>query len=56
MSDRLPSGSSRLDSILGGGLPLNVITLLSGRPGTGKTILAQQYVFHNATADSPPCT
>jgi len=53
MSDRLSSGSSRLDSILGGGLPLNVITLLSGRPGTGKTILAQQYVFHNATSAQP---
>ena len=24
-----------------------------GGPGTGKTILAQQYVFHNATAERP---
>ena len=53
MSDRLPSGSPALDSILGGGLPLNVITLVSGRPGTGKTMLAQQYVFHNGTAAQP---
>lgn len=53
MTDRLASGSDRLDAILGGGLPLNGITLLIGRPGAGKTILAQQYLFDNATADRP---
>jgi circadian clock protein KaiC len=53
MTDRLSSGSDRLDAVLGGGLPLNSITLLVGRPGSGKTILAQQYLFHNATADRP---
>ncbi|TDE09487.1 ATPase domain-containing protein [Jiangella asiatica] len=53
MTDRLLSGSERLDAVLGGGLPLNGITLLIGRPGSGKTILAQQYLFHNATVDRP---
>lgn len=53
MTDRLLSGSERLDGVLGGGLPLNGITLLMGRPGSGKTILAQQYLFHNASADRP---
>jgi circadian clock protein KaiC len=53
MSDRLASGSARLDAILGGGLPLNGINLIMGRPGSGKTILAQQYLFHNATAERP---
>src|SRR4051794_37954943 len=53
MTDRLRSGSDRLDAVLGGGLPLNGITLLIGSPGTGKTILAQQYLFHNASADHP---
>jgi circadian clock protein KaiC len=53
MTDRLPSGSDRLDAVLGGGLPLNGITLLAGRPGSGKTILAQQYLFGNATVDRP---
>lgn len=53
MPDRLRSGSDRLDAVLGGGLPLHGINLLIGRPGTGKTILAQQYLFRNASADRP---
>lgn len=53
MTDRLPSGSDRLDTVLGGGLPRNGIVLIGGKPGAGKTILAQQYVFHNAHVDRP---
>jgi circadian clock protein KaiC len=40
-----------LDTALGGGLPPNGIVLIGGDPGSGKTILAQQYVFHNASTD-----
>ncbi len=43
MIDRLQSGSGRLDVILGGGLPGNAIHLIVGPPGSGKTILAEQY-------------
>ena len=50
---RLASGSRRLDSILDGGLPEHAITLLIGLPGSGKTILAQQYLFANATPERP---
>ncbi len=53
MSARLLSGHSRLDAVLGGGLPANAINMLIGLPGTGKTILAQQYVFANATPERP---
>jgi circadian clock protein KaiC len=53
MSDRLSSGSDRLDAVLGGGLPSNAINLVIGLPGSGKTILAQQYAFHNGTQDRP---
>jgi circadian clock protein KaiC len=53
MSVRLSSGEPRLDSVLGGGLPANAINMLVGLPGTGKTILAQQYVFENATLERP---
>jgi circadian clock protein KaiC len=51
--ERLPSGSERLDRILHGGLPANAINLVIGPPGTGKTIFADQYVFHNATEERP---
>jgi circadian clock protein KaiC len=49
--DRIKSGHERLDALLGGGLPANGINLIIGHPGTGKTILAEQYLFNNATAD-----
>lgn len=53
MSDRLSSGEPHLDAVLGGGLPANAINMVVGLPGTGKTILAQQYVFANATLERP---
>jgi circadian clock protein KaiC len=53
MTDRLLSGHGPLDEVLGGGLPANAISLLMGLPGTGKTIIAQQYVFQNARPERP---
>ena len=53
MDQRLLSGSGRLDAILGGGLPGNAIHLIAGAPGSGKTILAEQYAFANATVERP---
>jgi circadian clock protein KaiC len=53
MSDRLLSGHEPLDEVLGGGLPANAISLIAGMPGTGKTVIAQQYVFANARPDRP---
>ena len=50
---RLSAGSARIDEVLGGGLPTNAINLVIGAPGSGKTILSQQYVFHNATPERP---
>jgi circadian clock protein KaiC len=38
--ERLSTGNDRLDTVLGGGLVLNSITLLVGVPGRGKTLLA----------------
>jgi circadian clock protein KaiC len=53
MGDRLLSGHAPLDEILGGGLPPNAISLVMGRPGSGKTILAQQYAFRNGRPGRP---
>ena len=51
MIQRIPSGHARLDALLGGGIPVGGINLIIGHPGTGKTILAEQYLFHNAQPD-----
>ncbi len=53
MTERLRSSDPKLDSVLGGGLPANSITVVAGAPGSGKTILAHQYVFANATRERP---
>ncbi|MDQ7793882.1 MAG: ATPase domain-containing protein [bacterium] len=44
----MSTGLPALDKVLGGGFPENSITMICGRPGTGKSILAQQMVFANA--------
>lgn len=51
--DRISSGNANLDLILGGGFPANAIHVVMGAPGTGKTILAEQLAFQNATSDRP---
>jgi circadian clock protein KaiC len=53
VSDWLLSGHRPLDEVLGGGLPANAISLIMGLPGTGKTIIAQQYLFQNASPERP---
>jgi circadian clock protein KaiC len=53
VTERLTSGKPRLDSILEGGLPANAINLIIGAPGSGKTILTEQYIFRNATVERP---
>lgn len=53
MTDRISGGTSRLDTVLGGGLPRNSICLVIGQPGSGKTIFAQQCVYANASTERP---
>ena len=49
----LPTGVSGLDAILGGGIPEFSFNIIAASPGCGKTTLAHQIVFANATAQRP---
>ena len=46
--ERLSSGSAALDSILGGGIPAQSVTIVAGEPGSGKTVFTLQALFHHA--------
>ena len=50
---RLPTGVRGLDDILGGGLPEFSFNIIAGAPGCGKTTLAHQIMFANATPERP---
>jgi circadian clock protein KaiC len=50
---QLPTGVPGLDEIVGGGLPEFSFNIIAGAPGSGKTTLAHQFVFANATPERP---
>lgn len=50
---KLPTGVPGLDDILGGGLPEFSFNIIAGAPGCGKTTLAHQIAFANATDARP---
>src|SRR5476649_2387237 len=50
---KLPTGVRGLDDILGGGIPEFSFNIIAGTPGCGKTTMAHQIVFANATAKKP---
>ncbi|MDC0746266.1 ATPase domain-containing protein [Polyangium mundeleinium] len=46
--DRIPTGITGLDTVLGGGFLAGSVHLVVGPPGSGKTILANQITFRRA--------
>jgi circadian clock protein KaiC len=52
-TNRIRSGVRNLDEVLYGGIPAGELTVLAGTPGAGKTTLAHQIVFKNATPEKP---
>jgi len=44
--ERLSTGSTTFDQLLGGGLPVRSLSVIAGEPGAGKTLFALQVLFH----------
>ncbi|MDK6028698.1 KaiC domain-containing protein [Ignisphaera sp. 4213-co] len=53
MSERVKTGIPGFDEILHGGIPKRNIVLVSGGPGTGKTILSQQFIWNGLQMGEP---
>jgi circadian clock protein KaiC len=51
---KTPTGITGFDEITGGGLPQSRTTLLSGGPGSGKTIFGVQFLAHGAAQCAEP--
>src|SRR2546423_15684396 len=51
--ERIATGVPGLDDILGGGIPELSFNIIAGTPGCGKTTLAHQILFANATSQKP---
>jgi circadian clock protein KaiC len=54
VKDKTPTGIIGFDEITGGGLPHGRTTVLTGGPGSGKTIFALQFLVHGARKCSEP--
>jgi circadian clock protein KaiC len=50
---RISTGNAQADVVLAGGFPANSINIVMGLPGTGKTVFAEQLLFHNAGEGRP---
>src|SRR5687767_8036207 len=53
-TSKASTGITGFDEITGGGLPRGRTTLLVGGPGSGKTILALQFLVHGARHSAEP--
>jgi circadian clock protein KaiC len=51
--DRLSVGIKKLDDMLGGGIPAGYSVLLAGPSGSGKSVLASQFIGEGARHDEP---
>jgi len=52
---RVKTGLKKMDSLLSGGFPENSVILLSGGPGTGKTLMALKFLLEGAIKGERCC-
>ena len=52
--EKAPTGIKGLDEITGGGLPKGRPTLVAGGAGSGKTLLAMEFLVHGARDYNEP--
>jgi len=50
---KVSTGIEGLDLVLRGGIPAGRVSLLSGGPGSGKTVMGLQCLLHAAEAGQP---
>jgi circadian clock protein KaiC len=51
---KVPTGIQGLDEVTGGGLPKGRVTLVCGRAGCGKSLLAMEFLVHGAVEYGEP--
>ncbi len=52
--ERVKTGIPGMDELLKGGIPERNVVLLSGGPGTGKTIFSQQFLYYGVSRENQP--
>ncbi|MDK2885705.1 MAG: hypothetical protein PWP54_263 [Thermosipho sp. (in: thermotogales)] len=50
---KIETGIPGMDELLNGGIPEKNVVLLSGGPGTGKSIFSQQFLWHGLQKNEP---
>ena len=51
---RVPTGVKGFDKLVQGGFPKNFVVLVSGNPGTGKTIFCLEYLYNGVVKYKEP--
>lgn len=53
-AERVPTGVDSLDGLLRGGFPQHTVNLVSGPPGSGRSLLCMQFVYYGVEKHDEP--
>jgi circadian clock protein KaiC len=53
-AERVPTGVDSLDALLRGGLPRHTVNLVSGPPGSGRSLLCMHFVYYGVEKHDEP--